>query len=183
MGGDGRRTLLVVADEVDLFSALRPELDGAMLQVSWSDVQSCAERVAAYVPWPWAICGVGTGPDAAAFARVIGRPVIWFWLGTPPTWLPSHRRAHASWPAVLADARTCVARSLGGLRLAPNRGLIGPGGELVLSAELEALVATSPDPVTVSARSEASVRRVLQRRHLTLPLVRENSVMRIGEAA
>lgn len=170
-----------MADDVDLFAALRPELDGAMLQVSWSDVAGCAGRVVEYRPWPWAVCGTGVGPDPTAVAAVIRRPVIWFWLGTAPRWFPPHGRVHARWRDLLADVRTCLDRSLAGVSLAPNRGLIGPGRELVLSPELEALVASSPTPVTMARRAEGPLNRVLARHRLPLTLVRDQSGIRAEE--
>lgn len=172
-----------MADQVDLFAALRPELDGAMLQVVWSDLANYPEREAGCRPWPWAICGVGDGPTAELFGAVIPRPVIWYWFGSAPAWLPAHARLHTRWRSLAADVSQCLGRSIGGVSLAPNRGLLGPRAELVLSPELEALIASSPAPVTMPARGRAAATRVVTRHRLPLLLASTGSGMRVEEAA
>jgi hypothetical protein len=183
MGGDGRRTFLVVGDDIDLFAALRAELDGAMLLVQWATVAACQQSVADCRPWPWAICGVSANIDRGSMHQTLRRPVLWFWNGASPTWLPAHHRSFASWRDLLADVRRCLNRSVGGVRLAPNRGLVGPGSELILSPALEGLVGGCPAPVTISARARGSVARILDRYALPLALVTEIAGTRLEATA
>ena len=170
-------------DEVDLFAALRPELDGAMLQLAWTRRNTVAASVAACLPWPWAVCGVGEGLEEVAFARVLSLPVLWFWLGVAPGWVPSHRRAHRGWRDLVADIRGCLGRSIGGVSLAPNRGLHGPWKQLILSPGLEGLVASSPDPVAMPTRVEALLKQAMRKHDLPLTLVREPTGVRVERAS
>ncbi|GAC1329022.1 MAG: hypothetical protein NVSMB17_05000 [Candidatus Dormibacteria bacterium] len=165
---DGRRTILVVGEEVDLFAALRPELAGAMVAVTWSAPTGFAETCARTQPWPWAVCGTGAIPRVAVPRQLLELPVIWTWLGAPPEWLPVSARVHARWRGLVGDLRNCLEAAVAGIRLAPNRGLLPPGGPLMLSPALEALVASSPFAVTMSPRAAGGVRRLLMRRGLPL---------------
>ncbi|MFN2466501.1 MAG: hypothetical protein ABR598_09590 [Candidatus Dormibacteria bacterium] len=168
MGRDARRTLLVVGHEVDLFAALRPELDPAMVQVTWTVPELIAEAADAAVPWPWAIAGTGGELAVPVIEPLSGSPVLWFWLGTPPATVPSGTRAHAKWREVLVDIQGCLGRCVGGVRLAPNRGLLSPEAGLVLSPELEALVSAAPAPMRLSSRAARAAARAVERHRLPL---------------
>ncbi|HEY8740313.1 MAG TPA: hypothetical protein VIN56_06950 [Candidatus Dormibacteraeota bacterium] len=172
MGRDARRTLLIVGEDVDLFAAVRPELDPAMIQVTWSRPGELEAALEGCVPWPWAVAGSGSALPAACVAALRGLPVLWFWLGEAPASVPRDVRAHGRWRELLADVRDCLARTLGGVRLAPNRGLVGPAQDLVLSAELEGLFAAAPAPMRLSSRVARAAVRAVDRHRLPLTLVR-----------
>lgn len=161
----------MLTEDVDLFAALRPELDSEMLQVTWGRPSDAALALAAIAPWPWAVAGNGDEAPLAAIELLAARPVLWFWLGVAPAGLPAHTRAHARWRDLMTDTRACLTRSVGGVRLAPNRGLLGPDADLILSAELEGLVASAPLPMRLSSRSIAPARRVLARQRLPISVV------------
>lgn len=170
MGRDARRTFLVLADDVDLFAALRPSLDSEMLQVTWARPAAVGGTLAEIAPWPWAVAGTGPSCPGAAVGLLSGRPILWFWLGVPPAGLPAHTRAHLTWRALATDTLECLGRSVGGVRLAHNRGLIGPRADLIISAELEGLVANAPQPMRLRRRALAPAERVLQRLNIPLSL-------------
>jgi len=106
----------------------------------------------------------------AAPSYLLERPVLWFWLGEPPPWVPANGRAHSRWRDLLEDVKRCLGAVVDGTRLAPNRGLLPPSGPVLLSPALEALVASSPSPVHMSAGAARGVRRLLRERGLSLAL-------------
>ncbi|MFN2463984.1 MAG: hypothetical protein ABR573_08805 [Candidatus Dormibacteria bacterium] len=173
---------MVVSDQVDLFAALRPELDSAMLQLAWSGKAAVASTSARCLPWPWAVCGEGDGPAAHALASLLLRPVLWFWLGTPPGWVPASTRAHRGWRPLAEDISACLSRSVGGVRLAPNRGLVGADKRLIRSPILEALIATGDVPLELSSRAVAPLSRMLRRDSLPLRLVRHGRTTLVAQA-
>jgi hypothetical protein len=165
----------LVTDDVDLFAALRPELDSEMLNVTWSRPSDVATALEEILPWPWAVGGTGPDVPGSAVAALAGRPVLWFWLGAAPDGLPAHTRSHQRWREMATDVAESLGRSVGGVRLAPNRGLLGPNADLILSAELEGLIAMAPRPMHLSSRALAPARRVVARRGLPLALVRDGA--------
>ena len=179
MGRDARRTLLVVGDEADLFAALRPLLDSEMLQLRWSRPEDSQDALRECAPWPWGIAGAGAGLPGDALGRLIGKPILWFWLGHCPTAAPAHARVHQQWREMVEDVRGCVSRSVDGITLAPNRGLLAPDGKLVLSAELEGLVSSSPMAIRMSSKSVRPAERAIARHQLSVRLFCERGQTRL----
>ncbi|MDQ6747502.1 MAG: hypothetical protein M3010_05275 [Candidatus Dormibacteraeota bacterium] len=183
MGRDARRTTLVVGDDVDLFAALRPEVDPAMVQLTWTTPDELPAAIAAAVPWPWAVSGSGNRLDGSAVNALRGMPVLWFWLGSPPAAAPAGTRQHDRWRGLLDDLRTCLARNVAGVRLAPNRGLLDGVGGLILSPELEGLLAAAPLALPLSSRAAIAAARAIERHRLPLSLRRDGDAVALAEIA
>ena len=171
----------MLGDEVDLFAALRPVLESEMLQVWWASTATAEEVTGRCVPWPWGIAGVGNAGLPAPVLKLAGLPVLWFWMGQLPGGLPAHARSHDRWPALADDVRRSVARAVGGVRLASNRGLVSPVGELVLSPALEGLLC-SPVPMHLTAASRRAASLVLGRSGLPLRLVSDAGLTHLEAA-
>ena len=179
MGRDARRTLLVLGDQPDLFAALRPLLDSEMLHVRWSGQGDRQDTLRACAPWPWGIAGSGPELPGEAFSRLSGKPILWFWLGECPTAATAHARIHQQWREMVTDVRVCLSRSVGGIRLAPNRGLLAPPGKLVLSAELEGLLSSSPMAIRMSSKSVRPAERAIAKHQLSVQLSFERGQTRL----
>jgi hypothetical protein len=180
MARDARRTVLILSEEVDLFAALRPQLDDAMVQVTWVTPDELAGAADDAIPWPWAIAGRGDKLPADAVRRLDGLPVLWYWLGSAPAAAPAATRPHAKWRELLVDLQDCLARTVAGVRLAPNRGLVAPDQSLVLSAELEGLLGAAPATLRLSSRSVLAAERAVDRYRLPLALQRDGDVVGIS---
>jgi hypothetical protein len=175
MGRDGRRTFLVFGENVALFAALRPNLDSEMLQVNWAPPSEWKQALEQCAPWPWAVAGTGEIlPDVASLT---GRPVAWYWLGAPPDGVPVQTRVHSRWRDLLAEVKERLHCTIADVKLAPNRGLLAPSGELVLSPDLEGLLAMSPHPFRLRPRAAAAVDRLLAGHALPLELVRDSGAV------
>ncbi len=143
-----------------------------MLQVRWSRPAESETMVRSCVPWPWGVAGVGLEPPGSAFERLAGKPILWFWLGARPAGEPHQPRVHQSWRDLVADVAGCIGRGIGGVSLAPNRGLVGPDGRLVLSPELEGLLSSSPIPLPASTESTRRATRAVERHGLPIQVRR-----------
>ena len=171
MTRDARRTFVILGEHVDLFAALRPALESEMLHVRWARPEDSSEVLDRCVPWPWGIGGMGAGALDGPSQLLLAKPILWFWLGDLPGGSAIPARRHTRWPDLADDVQRCAGRSVGGVRLAPNRGLIGPGGELVLSPALEGLVSSSPAPIRVSTGALRSVSRAIARSGLPVRVI------------
>lgn len=174
---------MVLGEEVDLFAAVRPLLDSEMLQVRWSKPADAERALGSCAPWPWGVAGTGAEPPPGALQVIASKPILCFWLGDPPGPLLAAARTHTQWRALVEDVRACVGRSLAGLTLAPNRGLLAPGGNLVLSAALEGLLSSSPEPLTMSSSTFRAAARVLARHPLPLRLRSQDGAARLEAQA
>src|SRR2546430_7730086 len=88
MGGDARRTLLVVSERPHPWVLLRDWLDPELVNVAWLRPR---QPVAGLVPW------LVAGEGAAAPAGVRGL-VAWHWVGPAPG-LPIRPVEHEDWRA------------------------------------------------------------------------------------
>ncbi len=161
------RTLLVVSERPHPWAFLRDRLDPELVTVSWARPSEAGAHAT-----PWMLAGAG---EAAGLAGFAGQLLCWRWVGPVPADLPAPTPRRQDWHQVAADAERALAVRLGGLRLAPGRGLILPDGAyLSRAAALEVLLAAHPDGLRVPAcgpRLRAAVRRsagVLRRHGLPL---------------
>jgi hypothetical protein len=162
------RTLLVVSERPHPWAFLRDRLDPELVTVSWARPAE-AGRLGA----PWMLAGAGV--ETGALAAFRDRLLCWRWVGAAPAGLPVPPLVSGDWHELAAAAERALVVRLAGLRLAPGRGLVLPGGAyLSRAAGLEALLAAHPDGLPVgrpTARLRAGAARAgeLLRRH-GLPL-------------
>jgi hypothetical protein len=160
----------VLGDSVELFAAIRPHLESEMLQVWWGQSDDVPRLIDMCIPWPWGVAGRGPGATDKACQMLRNKPVLWFWLGDQPRSVPRHTRAHPRWRELAGDVCKCVSQTVGGVRLAPNRGLVDPAGELVLCPALEGLLSNTPTPMRLSPRHIRQASEAIERQHLPLRL-------------
>lgn len=158
-------------------------LDSAMLQVWWARPGESEALVDSCAPWPWGIAGSGPAAPAATLARLDGKPVLWFWLGDPPDVTPRGTRLHRRWRDLARDVTGCLGRSLAGLRLAPNRGLLAPGGGLVLSAEVEGLLSSGEAALPLASNLARSATRAVIRHKLPVRMRTEDGMCKLEARA
>jgi len=158
------RTLLVVSERPHPWAFLRDRLDPDLVTVSWA-----RPAEAGSVATPWMLAGSGTGRSALTAFR--DRLLCWRWVGAAPADLPAPPLPCRDWHELAASVERALAVRLAGLRLAPCRGLVLPGGSYVSrAAGLEALLGAHPNGLQVgapSARLRAAAARAgeLLRRH------------------
>jgi hypothetical protein len=162
------RTLLVVSERPHPWAFLRDRLDPDLVTVSWARPAE-AGRLGA----PWMLAGSGAHPGALSAFR--DRLLCWRWVGAVPTGLPAPALLCGDWHELAGAVERALTVRLGGLRLAPGRGLVLPDGSYLSRASgLEALLGAHPDglpvgPPTARLRAAAGRAAELLRRH-RLPL-------------
>jgi hypothetical protein len=153
------RTLLVVSERPHPWAFLRDRLDPDLVTVSWARP---AEAGRAATPWMLA----GSGPQACGLSAFRDRLLCWRWVGAVPAGLPASPLRSLDWQELAAAAERALAVRLGGLRLAPGRGVVLPDGSyLSRAASLEALLGAHPDGLPVpapTARLRAAVARAAE---------------------
>lgn len=175
---DPTRTILVVADLPHPWALLRDRLHPGLVSIAWARPPAVPEAVAALDPGPWAVAGGIAELPAQAAAVLDACFCSLHWVGMPPLGLARPPRRHCSWSELAATLERALALRLGGLRLAPGRGLLLPDGSCVgRTADLESLFAAHPEGIQLAgARARSAVRRAgraIQRHRLPLSLVNE----------
>ncbi|MBV8194782.1 MAG: hypothetical protein JOY80_04565 [Candidatus Dormibacteraeota bacterium] len=174
---DTLRSLVVISGSAELAVGLRDRLPREMVVVIDARLDETEEAVAACRPFPWAIA-----TDARPLAPSARRG---------PTIVLQHAQGAAGELGVIAwqrfaDLASRLQHMLGadvdGMRLAPGLGVELPGGELVNSAALQALVSVHPDGVTGRQSDFRAAARALRTRSSPwrLHLDREAAVMRLA---
>lgn len=160
---DRGRAILVITVDGELAVAMRDAVPGGMAVVRDGRSDDGDAIAAACLPWPWMVVGSAVTLTPALASVLRNRPVLTYWLGTPPAGLPSHARCFDR-PAALLDAvrRACTA-SVGGMRLAPGSGVELEDGTLLRGATLESLIAAYPSGFALPARNFRAVSDSLAR--------------------
>ena len=153
------RTVLVVSERPHPWAFIRDRLDPALATVAWA--RPAGVSAALTRATPWAVAGAGAEP-ASDLTRLDGRLVRCLWVGPAPEGLPARPTAFPDWQSVASDLERSLAVRLGGLRLAPSRGLLLPSGGFVSHvAELEALLGAHPNGIEIDRqRLRVAARRV-----------------------
>ena len=81
------------------------------------------------------------------------RPILTFWLGTPPDGLPDHARTFERSSAILSAVTTACGADVGGMRLAPGGGVELLDGTLMRGATIDALIGAHPRGFALPVRT------------------------------
>jgi len=132
-------------------------------------------------PGPWVVAGGESALPGPALDALRGRLFAAHWVQEPPAALPVLPMRHPSWRELVDVLEQRLAVRLGGVRLAPGRGLVLPDGAIIThTSSLEGLLVAYPDGLEVARmepRLRAAVRRAaltLERHHLPLKVVSED---------
>jgi hypothetical protein len=163
---DRSRAILVVTVDGELAVAVRDAVSRGMAVVRDARSDDAGAIAASCLPWPWMIVGGSVSLPPALAPVLRNRPVLTYWLGSPPLGLPGHARVFDR-PAALLDAvrRACDA-TVGGMRLAPGNGVELENGTLLRGAALESLVSAYPAGFALPARTFRSATDALTQHNI-----------------
>jgi hypothetical protein len=168
---DPTRTLVVVSERPHPWALLRDRLDPELVQVAWAPPDRLATVLTRHLAGVWTVAGDATMPGNA-FAILGGRLVAVLWVGHPPPGMPLCPLAHQTWGELASHLARVLSTGVHGLRLAPGRGILLPGGDRLMGAfALEALLAAHPAGLRLEGdqrRGLAAARRGLARSGLPL---------------
>lgn len=151
MRTDDGRTIIVVAQGPHLSAAVRERVPREVALVRWADTERLADAWERCRPWPWIVIGAGQPPDTLS-SLLADRPVVTAWLRRPGVELPPRWIALEGWEGLTGWLRRLCRVRVGGLGLAPHRGVrAGPSGTPVPAPSLEALLAAHPRGVAMCA--------------------------------
>jgi hypothetical protein len=185
MRGDPTRTALVISELPHPWGLLRDRLGGELVSVAWARPSQVAKAVAALDPGPWVVAGGESVLPGPALEALRGRLFAAHWVHDPPGGLPVRPVRHQSWWELVDVLERRLAVRLGGVSLAPGRGVVLPDGAVIThTSPLEGLLAAYPDGLEMAStdpRLRAAVRRAaltLERHRLPLRVFSEES--RVG---
>ncbi len=160
------------------WALLRDRLDASLVRVAWARPEAVGEAVLELVPGPWILAGGVPDLPEEALSALRGCLFAAHWVGEPPSGLPVRPHRHPSWSDLVAALAGALDAGFAGLRLAPGRGLVLPGGAYAAAtADLESLLAAGPAGLQLEAGARVGpalrrARRSLVRHRLGLRLVR-----------
>ena len=142
---DITRTVLVVAEQPQLWAAIRDRLNGELALVRHARPDTVAEVWARADPWPWLVVGAAPAMPERLPGLLTGKPIPVLWLGRPAGPLPPMTVVHPAWRDLAGELDRLGSASAFCLALAPRRGLLGgPAGYVGQAPELEGLLAAHP---------------------------------------
>ncbi|HYW23060.1 MAG TPA: hypothetical protein VE953_02785 [Terriglobales bacterium] len=144
MRRDISRTLVVVAEQPQLWAAIRDRLDPSLALVRNARPSQLEEVWSRADPWPWLVVGAAREVPEMLAPLVADRPIPVFWLRRPEGPLPSSAVVHPSWNRLAGDLDALSTTPVYGLSFAPRRGILSNGGAVVQAPELEGLMAAHP---------------------------------------
>lgn len=181
------RTIVVIDEQPYLWAVLRQRVEPRTAYVRGVTPAQLAGVWRTCRPWPWLVVGATAGlPDG--LGNLLGEhPIPVHWLGEAPPNLPGRPVVHADWMALAGDLERLNALGVtgfGGVRLLRNRGLLAPGGRLVLGAAyLEGLLAAPGGlvlPPDARERAADAVQAEIDGHDLPLRLERAGDLLRLA---
>jgi len=134
----------VIAEQPQLWGAIRDRLDPSLALVRNARPGQLADVWSRADPWPWLVVGAAREVPEPLGALVAGRPIPVLWLREPEGTLPAGTIVHPSWNRLAGELDALSTAPVFGLRFAPRRGVRVDGGPVVQAPELEGLMAAHP---------------------------------------
>jgi hypothetical protein len=162
MRSDDARTIVVVAERPQLPAAVRERVPAELALVRWAEHDRVSEMWSRCRPWPWVVIGSGRVPDTLP-ALLDEQPVVVAWMRNPDGSPGSDWVRLESW----GDLNIWLGRlrrvRVGGVGLAPYRGVATADRRVVRAPAVEALLAAhprglAPSPAMARARSQLAGR-------------------------
>jgi hypothetical protein len=141
---DISRTLVVIAEQPQLWAAIRDRLDPSLALVRNARPSQLADVWARADPWPWLVVGAAREVPDDLTELVADRPIPVLWLREPEGALPPCSFVHPSWNRLAGELDALSSTPVFGLRFAPRRGVRSDGRPVVQAPELEGLMAAHP---------------------------------------
>lgn len=177
MRTDDTRTIIAIADGPQLSAAVRERTPRDLAIVRWTRPNELADVWPRCRPWPWIVLGAGAVPPPLS-ELCLGRPVVVGWLGGEASTLPEGWRRFPSWPDLARWLQRLPRVRIGGLGLAPFRGVRTEAGDQLGAPVLEALLAAHPWGLAPSPMVRGAVAQ-LSRRGLPCTLRRRGKLLRL----
>lgn len=182
MRRDISRTLLVIAEQPQLWATVRDRLDPRLALVRNARPAQLADVWSRADPWPWLVVGAAREVPAELVELVAGKPIPVRWYRRPEGPLPSGTVVHESWSDLAAELDGLAAASVFGLRFAPRRGVwTWAERQLDRVPELEGLMAAHPLGLP-PFQGVARARRAIERHRLPCRLALGDERVRLVEA-
>ncbi len=177
---DISRTLVVVAEQPQLWAAVRDRLDPALALVRNSRPAQLDEVWARADPWPWLVVGAAREVPQGLLDLVAGLPVPVLWLRRPEGTLPRCAAVHPSWNRLAGELDALSTVPVFGLRFAPRRGVRTNRGRVVQAPELEGLMAAHPRGLPGFSGVQRA-QRAIERHGLPCCVSVEDDIVRLCE--
>ncbi|HKF77244.1 MAG TPA: hypothetical protein VKF59_13965 [Candidatus Dormibacteraeota bacterium] len=181
------RTILIIDEQPYLWAVLRQRVELRTAYVRGVTPAQLPGVWRTCRPWPWLVVGATPGLPDGLVDLLGDHPIPVYWLGEPPPGLPGRPLVHADWMALAGDLERLNGLGVtgfGGVRLLRNRGLLAPGGRMVLgAAHLEGLLA-APDglvmPPGAGKRAAEAIQAEIDGHDLPLRLDRAGDLLRLA---
>lgn len=134
----------MVAEQPQLWAAIRDRLDPSLALVRNARPTQLEEVWSRADPWPWLVVGAAREVPDTLSALVADRPIPVLWLRRPDGVLPPWAVVHPSWNRLAGELDALSSTPVFGMRFAPRRGVRANGGPVVQAPELEGLMAAHP---------------------------------------
>jgi hypothetical protein len=141
---DISRTLVVIAEQPQLWAAIRDRLDPSLALVRNARPAQLEEVWSRADPWPWLIVGAAREVPSELCGLMGDRPIPVLWLRQPDGALPPGAVVHPSWNRLAGELDALSTAPVLGMRFAPRRGVRANGGPVVQAPELEGMMAAHP---------------------------------------
>jgi hypothetical protein len=135
---------VVIAEQPQLWAAIRDRLDPALALVRNARPGQLEEVWSRADPWPWLVVGAAREVPEQLGPLVAGRPIPILWLRRPDGALPAGAVVHPSWNRLAGELDALSSTPVFGLTFAPRRGVRAAGVPVIQAPELEGLMAAHP---------------------------------------
>jgi hypothetical protein len=179
---DISRTLVVVAEQPQLWAAIRDRLDPSLALVRNARPARLPEVWSRADPWPWLVVGAAREVPERLCALVADHPIPVLWLHQPEGVLPPGSVVHPSWNRLAGELDALSTAPVFGLRFAARRGVRADGGPVLQAPELEGLMAAHPRGLPVFEGVQR-VQRTIDRHALACQVQLTGETVRLVAAA
>ncbi len=174
---------MVVAEQPQLWAAIRDRVDPALALVRSARPSLLAEVWERADPWPWLVVGATREVPDALPGLVAGRPIPVLWLRRPEGDLPPGSHVHPGWASLAGRLDALAGASVFGLGFAPRRGIrVGARDHIARAPELEGLMAAHPRALP-PFEHQRRARLAIERHHLPCRLQADGRTVRLEAAA
>ena len=111
---------MVVAEQPQLWAAIRDRLDPSLALVRNARPTQLEEVWSRADPWPWLVVGAAREVPPGLAELVADRPIPVLWLRSPEGCLPAGSVVHPSWSRLAGELDALSTAPVYGLRFAPR---------------------------------------------------------------